>query len=152
MSPSPDTKLLLQHFLPYRLSALSNRISQSLADKYSQRFNITVQEWRIIAVLGEETNLSAGEITSKTAMDKVAVSRAVKKLIQKNYLLKSQDDKDNRRHDLYLSEQGQSLYQEIVPLALAYEQKVLQGLSTDEQQTLLQLLDKLDMAPLKGEL
>jgi len=149
---SPDIKLLLQSFLPYRLSALSNRISQSLADKYSQRFGITVQEWRILAVLGEETNLSAGEITSKTAMDKVAVSRAVKKLLQKNYLLKNQDDKDNRRHELCLSQQGKALYREIVPLALAYEQKVLQGLSKIEQQTLLQLLDKLDMAPLKDEI
>ena len=151
MSNFSEAKLLLQAFLPYRLSALSNRISQSLADRYSQRFAISVQEWRILAVLGEKTHLSAGEIASKTAMDKVAVSRAVKKLRQKDYLQKRQDDVDNRRHQLSLTKKGLILYRDIVPLALAYEQQVLQRLLPEEQQNLLRLLDKLDMTPIKGE-
>lgn len=145
--PSVST-LLLEEFLPYRLSALSNRVSQSLADKYSQRFQISVQEWRIIAVLGEKSDLCAGDLVTRTAMDKVAVSRAVKKLIHKAYLAKIQDPQDNRRHALSLSESGQSLYQEIVPLALEYEQQILAGLSERDQKSLSVLLDKLDKVPL----
>ena len=38
----------LEHFLPYRLSVLSNRISQIIADTYAARFGIGIAEWRAI--------------------------------------------------------------------------------------------------------
>ena len=50
----------LEHFLPYRLSVLSNRISQAIATRYAQRFGIGVTEWRVVAVLGRYPDLSAG--------------------------------------------------------------------------------------------
>ncbi len=82
MSGTRAGTLSLQQFLPYRLSALANRISQSLADKYSKRFGINVHEWRILAALGEVGELTAVAITNRIAMDKVTVSRAVKRLIE----------------------------------------------------------------------
>ena len=76
----PHAQLDLEHFLPYRLSVLSNRISSAIAREYSQRFALSVTEWRVMAVLGHAPNLSAGEVARRTAMDKVAVSRAVARL------------------------------------------------------------------------
>ncbi len=136
--------LSLQTFLPYRLSALSNRVSQSLASKYSKQFGISVQEWRIVAVLGESKSLSAVSITNRIAMDKVAVSRAVKKLLSKELVIKYVADGDNRRYDLQLSEKGIALYQQLVPIALSYEQKIMAQLSDSEQQQIFSFLNKLD--------
>ena len=73
----------LEHFLPYRLSVLSNRISQAIASRYAQRFEIGVTEWRVVAVLGRYPGLSAGEVAARTAMDKVAVSRALARLLER---------------------------------------------------------------------
>ena len=42
--------LKLAEFLPYRLSVLSNRISQGIADLYEDRFGISLNQWRIMAV------------------------------------------------------------------------------------------------------
>jgi len=51
--PATDHAVLeLDRFLPYRLSVLSNRISQDIAALYGTRFGLTVTEWRILAVLG----------------------------------------------------------------------------------------------------
>ena len=66
----------LDHFLPYRLSVLSNRISSAIAREYSQRFALGVTEWRVMAVLARYPGLSASKVALRTAMDKVAVSRA----------------------------------------------------------------------------
>ena len=74
--------LELDRFLPYRLSVLSNRISQDIARLYAERFALSVTEWRVIAVLGRYPDLSANEVAERTAMDKVAVSRAVASLIR----------------------------------------------------------------------
>lgn len=144
MSTSNDGTLSLQQFLPYRLSVLSNRISDSLANKYRKRFGINVHEWRILSALGEEKKLSAVAITNRIAMDKVTVSRAVKKLIEKGLILKDLDSKDQRSYELALSADGIKIYQQLVPIALAHEQEVIANLSTKDKENLLELLLKLD--------
>ncbi|WP_371375127.1 MarR family winged helix-turn-helix transcriptional regulator [Thalassotalea aquiviva] len=140
--------LTLQDFLPYRLSALSNRISQSLASQYSAQFGLSVQEWRILAVLGEANTLSAVAITNRIAMDKVAVSRAVKKLIEKGLIQKCMDESDNRRFELALTATGRETYNKLTPIALAHEQRVVAKLNESEQQLLFDLLNKLDTTAL----
>ena len=61
----------LENFLPYRLSVLTNTISQGIAAAYRDRYGISVTEWRILAVLGRFPGLTASEVVEKTAMDKV---------------------------------------------------------------------------------
>ena len=76
-----NPELSLNEFIPYILSVLSNEISQNIASQYEQGFGIDLHQWRVMAILGEHSALSAVEVSHKTAMDKVAVSRAVKKII-----------------------------------------------------------------------
>src|SRR5690606_24458309 len=70
---SMSDALQLEHFLPYRLSVLSNRISDAIAREYSQRYALGVTEWRVMAVLGRWPGLTASQVAQRTAMDKVAV-------------------------------------------------------------------------------
>ena len=70
-------KLHLEKFLPYRLSVLSNTVSSAIAAAYFMNFGLSIPEWRVMAVLASTPGLSAAEVTARTAMDKVAVSRAV---------------------------------------------------------------------------
>ena len=80
--------LQLEEFLPYRLSVLTNTVSRAIAHLYSERFSLTVPEWRVIAVLGGSPGLSAAQVAERTAMDKVAVSRAVNSLVDANRVLR----------------------------------------------------------------
>lgn len=144
MLPSEQhAQLDLEHFLPYRLSVLSNRISQTIADLYAERFGIGVTEWRVIAVLGRYPGLSANGVAERTAMDKVAVSRAVASLLAVGRLLREFDDNDRRRSVLRLSPAGYAVYDEVAPLALSYERKLLAPLDTSERAELDRLLHKL---------
>jgi DNA-binding MarR family transcriptional regulator len=144
----PHAELRLERFLPYRLSVLSNRISQDIARLYSARFNLTITEWRVMAVLGHEGGLSANTVAERTAMDKVAVSRAVSALMAKKILNRQTDPADARRSSLKLSAKGYGVFDQIVPLALAYERRILASLEPAEQSQLLAILDKLEVAEL----
>jgi len=139
-----DDTLLLSSFLPYRLSVLSNRISRSIADGYEERFQLSLPEWRVMAVLGEEPNLSAGQVADRTAMDKVAVSRAVNKLLEAGRLERQFADEDRRRSVLTLSKTGKDTYRDVKPIALGYESKLLEHFSESEKSQLNTLLNKLD--------
>lgn len=133
----------LEDFLPYRLSVLANQVSRGIARTYEERFGLGVTEWRVIAILGRYPGLSATEVAERAAMDKVAVSRAVKRLLDAGRIERRDNDVDRRAKHLYLSTGGQAVYDAVVPAALAYEEQILAFLSTDEQRHLDSLLDKL---------
>ena len=82
-NPATGAALDLAAFLPYRLSVLANTISRSFARLYAARFDLTIPEWRVMAVLGAYAPLSAGDVAARTAMDKVGVSRAVARMSRK---------------------------------------------------------------------
>src|SRR3990167_9128894 len=141
---SQHAQLDLEHFLPYRLSVLPNRISSAIAREYSQRFALGVTEWRVMAVLGRYPGLSASKVALRTAMDKVAVSRAVARLLEAGRIEREFDDDDRRRSVLRLSAAGHAVYAEVAPLALRFERHVLGGMPADERDLLFRLLDRLD--------
>lgn len=145
-SKNTPATLDLERFLPYRLSILSNTISEALATLYGERFNLNVTQWRVIAVLGRYPDLSAVEVAERTRMDKVAVSRAVAELVDSGRLDRQMDPLDRRRSVLNLSAAGRRVYEEIVPLALACEARLLSALNAKESAALEGILDKLTTA------
>jgi DNA-binding MarR family transcriptional regulator len=76
-------------------------------------------------------------------MDKVAVSRAVTKLINTGRVDRQFADADRRRSILRLSAEGKQVRDEIAPLALKFEEDLLHALSEDEIQTLSVLMERL---------
>ncbi len=133
----------LDRFLPYQLSRLSNQISQGIAQTYEAKYGLSVTEWRVIAILGRYPGISATEIAEKSAMDKVAISRAVRRLIDAGRVRRQANDQDRRAKHLYLSDEGQTVFDAIVPAALAYEQRLLDALSDEEKNQLDRLLARL---------
>lgn len=136
-------QLILEDFLPYRLSILSNTVSSTIASTYDKRFKLSIPEWRVIAVLGRFPGLSAVEVAERTLMDKVAVSRAVSKLLKSGRVDRQFADADRRRSILNLTDEGRRVHDEIAPLALKFEEDLLHGLDADEIHTLNVLTERL---------
>ncbi|NUS39779.1 MAG: winged helix-turn-helix transcriptional regulator [Lysobacter sp.] len=143
--------LELEGFLPYRLSVLSNRVSGAIARVYSERFALGITEWRVMAVLGRYPDLSASEVAQRTAMDKVAVSRAVASLLEAGRIEREPHGDDRRRSVLRLSAAGHAIYRQVAPLALAFERRLLAGMDGAERALLFRLLDRLDELELQAE-
>jgi DNA-binding MarR family transcriptional regulator len=133
----------LDRFLPYRLSVLSNQVSGAIARQYSDRFGLSIPQWRVMAVLGGTPALSAREVAARTAMDKVQVSRAVESLMQERRVARTADREDGRILRLVLTPRGRAIYDEVVPLALHLEEMFLSALSPQERRTLDTLMDRL---------
>lgn len=140
---SPPPRLQLDRFVPYRLSVLANLVSGAIAGAYAERFALTIPEWRVIAALGERPGTSAADVAARTAMDKVAVSRAVAALLRARRIVRTQSRDDRRRSVLRLSRTGAALYAQVVPQVLEYEAELLTALGRDERRALDRLLGKL---------
>jgi DNA-binding MarR family transcriptional regulator len=136
-------RLALDRFLPYRLSILSNRVSGAIARVYASRFGLALAEWRVMAVLGQGRALSAGGVGRRTLMDKVAVSRAVARLLALGLVRRRVAAEDRRRTELRLTAAGERVYAAVLPVARATEAALLASLDMDERRALDALLTKL---------
>ena len=144
--PSLKTEgLILDEYMPYRLSIASNAVSKLIARAYEDRFGLTIPQWRLMAVLAEKP-LTQQAIVARTAMDKVTVSRAAQGLVNRHLVGRAAHEVDGRSHQLALTEQGRELHAEIAPLARAYEAALLSGLTPAEVETLKRLLLRLETA------
>lgn len=143
-SPSSGPDLLdLEHLLSYRLSVLSNRVSGTISGEYYRRHRLAITEWRVMAVLGKYPGLSASEVSEHTAMDKVAVSRAVARLLERGLVERETHGDDRRRSVLTLSAKGLEVYSEIAPMVTECQRRLVSPLSQDEREQLESLIDKL---------
>ena len=140
---SARRRLRLDEFVPYRLSVLTNTVSSAIAGAYAERFGLSIPEWRVMAVLALEPGLSAATVAERTAMDKVAVSRAVSSLLRTRRVARGFANADRRRSVLRLSTEGEEVYWRVVPFARRYEQSLLADLSESQRAQLKQLLDHL---------
>ncbi len=138
--------LSLSGFLPFRLSVLSNTVSRRIAERYEREFGLSVWEWRVMAVLGEEDGQTATALSDRTAMDKVTVSRAVAGMVERKLLVRKASQRDGRASLLFLTRAGRSVYEGVAPLALAMERDLTQTLTRQERAALDAIMTKLAQA------
>ena len=147
--PHPDRDAVepldLERFLPFRLSVLANRVTRAVARVYSQRFELSAPEWRIMAVLGRFGPMTANSAVERTAMDKVRVSRAVARLLTRHRISRRTDPDDRRRAILDLTPEGRTVYGQVVPLVLAVEHELVADLDPAERAMLETVMRKLEL-------
>lgn len=132
--------LVLDDFLPYRLSVASNAVSQLIARSYEESTGLKMHEWRVIAVLAEDGELSQQGLVRRTKMDKVTVSRAAAALASRELIRRVADPADARSRLLSLSPAGRRLHSRLAPKALAVEEALVRELPAKEVERLDRLL------------
>lgn len=135
----------LEKFIPYQLSIVSNTVSEEIAREYRERFDLGTTEWRVMAVLAryDSEGLSARQVARLTAMDKVAISRALARLVAKGRVLRRVHHGDKRRSVLRLSAGGWRIHDAVAPLARQHEREFLERLDDEERRWLARILDRL---------
>ena len=130
----------LSSFLPYQLSLTSNAVSGRIAQEYRSRFGLSVPEWRVMAVLGDAGPLTQRDLTQRTLMDKVAVNRACKVLEDRDLASRRPNEQDGRSHLLSLTEEGEKVHSQIMPLAKEMERRMFGCFDASEEAAFRDLL------------
>ena len=123
----------LREFLPYQLAVLADYTSARFAEVYSEKFGLSIPEWRILATVGERDMLRAKDIEAERHLHKTVVSRAIAKLRARGLVELRNNEEDRRESFLLLTGKGRKLYGEIIPLARTYSDEILASLSASER-------------------
>jgi len=146
-----DTTLLnLDGFFPYQLAKLQAIISDSIAEIYTGEFDLSRQEWRILAILANKKLMSAKNIGLKANLEKMPTSRAIKKMLERELLKKANNTQDKRSSLLTLTKQGESLYHQLAPLVLQRERELISVLNKQELAVLKSSFAKLEIKALQS--
>jgi len=114
----------LDRFLPYRMAVAADRLSAGLARRYRAHYGIGIAEWRVLVHLAHSGEVSVRDIERRVSLEKSKVSRAAARLEAAGHIAKTRNAGDRRLVSLSLTERGHGLMAELLPLALAYQEKL----------------------------
>lgn len=105
----------------------------------------TIEEFSYLIVLMAYDSLTKTELIQKNAMGKTSGIEVIKRLLQKNLIKQFADTKDRRSQRVKITHEGIMEMRKIFPQVQSASDVIAGNLSQSEQQTLIFLLQKLNM-------
>lgn len=134
--PLPITQLL-----SYKLSRVANALSRSATLRYRRQFDVSLGEWRAIALLGESAPQTLNRLARMAALDKAQMSRVISGLTERGIVRREQGPR--RTTQLSLTRRGRNLYEGLIAAANERNDAFLVCLTPEEQIALDSALEKL---------
>lgn len=136
--------LTITGLVSYRLQLVGNLMSRSAAMFYRRRFDVSLWEWRTLALLGARPDKTLNDLAKVVDLDKGLASRVVSALAERGLVQRRTDEQDARAVRLRLTEEGEQLYSQLIKGAAARNAAFLQALTPEEWAVLDRALIKLE--------
>ena len=134
----------LRDAISFRVLLLINLITKPFFTRYATRFDLSLNEWRLMVALAERPGISASEAAAMVGMHEMNVSRAVRQLVRKGRVRRSTDPADRRRSCLELAPEGYAIYDKVAPGAWRRDRQLREALTPQEARDFIRILDKLN--------
>ena len=139
-----EESLRLETFIPYRLMTAAEKVSLGFSKIYKEKYGLSRPEWRVLASLAQLCPATATDIGGHSSMHKTKVSRAVRELEKRKWLMRITNDRDRRFEQLQLTKAGRISFSKLAALAHAYQTNLLQALGKQNGLQLMELLEQID--------
>jgi DNA-binding MarR family transcriptional regulator len=145
------SNLNVEDFLTFRITRLSNALRTNLTKRYLEEFELSLPEWRLLALVARFAPMRFSEVTSRSSMDKGQVSRTLRVMAKRGLTkMKVIRDRGSRSTEalaapvmVSITAKGRSLYRSVLPVARKRQVELLSTLSEPERRALFSTLDKL---------
>jgi DNA-binding MarR family transcriptional regulator len=143
--------LNVEDFLTFRLTRLSNSLRTNLTKRYLEEFELSLPEWRLLALVARFAPMRFSEVTVRSSMDKGQVSRTLRVMAKRGLTkMKTIKDRGSRSTEalaapvmVSITAKGTSLYKAVLPVARRRQADILLTLSESERVALYSIIDKL---------
>ena len=127
-------------FRLHRLVAIGERAGHHWSERM---FGISLNEWRLLALVVAHGPTRAGEMADAMVMDKSQLSRVIKALITKGLIRNTADPNDGRAIALLPTTKGRNLHDKVMVEVLSSNERVLAPLDPEEIEVLDRALNKM---------
>jgi DNA-binding MarR family transcriptional regulator len=137
-------RLDLPNYVPYRITSLAALVRRALAGIYKDNPGLNEPEWKVMTTLAHFGPLPSGDIGTYVTLDRVAVSRALARLLKLGLATRTENPADQRMFTVGLTPRAAKIYDRMAAQALELEDPILEALDQHEVRELLRLLDKVE--------
>ncbi|MGP4075523.1 MarR family winged helix-turn-helix transcriptional regulator [Halobacillus sp. K22] len=107
-------------------------------------YNLAPEQNLIMMLLWEEDGLNQKQLAMKLNKDKTNIARMASNLEKKGFVTRSYSCEDRRSLELYLTETGSELREEVLPVTEEFNKIATGNLTGEEKEQLAQLLNKIE--------
>ncbi len=100
-------------------------------------------EARLLMLLSEQENVSQKELAKKMGTSPASVGVSIKKIEEKGFVLRENDENDSRANKITLTQKGDDGVENLHKIFQALDKATFVNFSEDEMETLEKLMDKL---------
>lgn len=119
-------------------------INERLGARWSEAlFDLSINEWRLLALVQGHGAIRAGDLAQIMLMDKSQLSRLIRRLTARELVISKTDKEDARAVALSITDKGLTLYQEMMAEVMRRNERVIAALETEEVAQFNTLLDRL---------
>lgn len=104
--------------------------------------NVTEQQWRVLRVVDEEGPLDATEVANRASVLAPSLTRIIKTLEDRGFILRRRADDDGRRAVLSVTENGKAFIEAISPEQRRIYQSLEEKYGVERIEKLLDLLEE----------
>lgn len=105
----------ISQLLSNRVTRLSSSLSRSAAARYRREFDVSLGEWRTLALLGQDPELTLNRLARRAGLDKAQMSRVVSRLVERG--LVDRERGARRSTQLTLTDEGMEVYRGLIGAA-----------------------------------
>lgn len=114
-------RLRMEAFMPFRLLRVAESVDNGFTQFCGPEDELSWSEWQVLWSLGERSPTTAKAISGHSGLSKTKISRAVKVLEDKGYLVRRKDRSDRRFELLSLTLDGQQRFERLAREAGAFQ-------------------------------
>ena len=138
--------------LPYRLLLLARMIDYETQRSLSQNFELSLAEWRLLAIATSIGPCTASEVGRAGGIDRAEISRALRSLEPRGLLTREPDPEHGKRLIITPTAEGRDLAAKVKSERRKFFEMVMHGLSAEERREIdRQLLIMAENLPDPGE-
>jgi DNA-binding MarR family transcriptional regulator len=128
------------------LGYLVNRVARLIAHDLAERIRpagVAIGQWAVLLFLWARDGMTQAELSRLVAIEPPTVVRTIDRMVRDGLVIRAPDPDDGRLSRIYLTKRARALRDELVALAAAVNEEILNGLTANEARTLRRLLAKL---------
>lgn len=124
-------------------------LTSKVSKQYSQRdfdklkLGITVEQWVLLKIISESTDLTQKELARKSYRDPASITRTLDILEKKKLVFREAVPENRRSYHILLSENGKMFIEKHLDLIITHRKNSIKGISKKDLSLLSSILEKM---------
>ncbi|MBC9784328.1 MarR family transcriptional regulator [Heliobacterium chlorum] len=132
----------LEDSLGFILNKTNTKLKNKLLQRFSE-YNVTPEQWSVLSCLWAQEGITPKELADMIFKDKPNTNRILEKLEIKELIVRKPHPVDKRAYQIFLTNHGRALRDELVPKAMQLIEEATMGIEKQKVAETIKLLNQI---------